>query len=152
MPDLNFCPHCGHDLMQYNTTDSSNSDEDAIYPNVVEFVIEAQKASSALLQRRYKIGYARAARLLDLLEENDIVSPANGAKPRTVLFESYGDYIYSLAASMVVNTEYVSVKSLSASLRLDLKETKSILEKMENQLIIGPADIDGVHPVLRQEL
>lgn len=152
MPDLNFCPHCGHDLTQYNSAESSDSDDGSIYPKAVEFVIEAQRASSALLQRRFKIGYARAARLIDLLEENDIVSPANGAKPRTVLFENYGDYVYSQAASMVVKTEYVSINSLSASLHIDEKETKSILEKMENRLIIGPADPDGIHPVLRQEV
>jgi S-DNA-T family DNA segregation ATPase FtsK/SpoIIIE len=47
-------------------------------------VIEARKASASLLQRRLKIGYARAARLLDILEERGIIGPSQGAKPREV--------------------------------------------------------------------
>ena len=54
---------------------------------VVQFVIESQKASASLLQRRFKIGYNRAARLVDLLEERGIVGPANGAKAREVLVQ-----------------------------------------------------------------
>ena len=50
-----------------------------------EVVIRADKASASLLQRRLRVGYARAARLLDLLEERGIVGPADGAKPREVL-------------------------------------------------------------------
>ena len=44
----------------------------------------AGKASASLLQRRLKVGYARAARLLDILEENGIIGPGEGAKPREV--------------------------------------------------------------------
>jgi S-DNA-T family DNA segregation ATPase FtsK/SpoIIIE len=59
--------------------------EDPLYEEAKRLVIEAQKASASLLQRRLRIGYARAARLLDLLEERGIVGPAEGAKPRKVL-------------------------------------------------------------------
>lgn len=47
-------------------------------------VIEARKASASLLQRRLRIGYARAARLLDILESRGMVGPADGARPREV--------------------------------------------------------------------
>ena len=50
-------------------------------------VIESGKASASLLQRRLKVGYARAARLLDILEENGIIGPGSGAKPREILVE-----------------------------------------------------------------
>jgi S-DNA-T family DNA segregation ATPase FtsK/SpoIIIE len=60
-------------------------DADDLYDEVVEFVIQSGKASSSLLQRRFKVGYARAARLIDLLEENGVVGPADGAKPRQVM-------------------------------------------------------------------
>ncbi|KKU80428.1 MAG: cell division FtsK/SpoIIIE, partial [Parcubacteria group bacterium GW2011_GWA1_47_8] len=48
-------------------------------------VIEAGKASTSYLQRRLKVGYARAARLIDMLEERNIIGPGDGAKPREVL-------------------------------------------------------------------
>jgi len=62
--------------------------EDDLYQEAAEFVVTTGKASASLLQRRFRIGYARAARLLDLLEERGIVGQANGAKPRDVLVHS----------------------------------------------------------------
>lgn len=59
--------------------------DDPLYNDIVEFVIETQKASASLLQRRFKLGYNRAARIIDLLEERGIIGPANGSKPRAVL-------------------------------------------------------------------
>jgi len=58
--------------------------EDPLYERAKQLVIEAQKASASLLQRRLRIGYARAARILDMLEERGIIGPADGAKPREV--------------------------------------------------------------------
>lgn len=58
--------------------------DDELYEEAKRVVIRARKASASLLQRRLKIGYARAARLLDMLEENGIVGPSQGAKPRDV--------------------------------------------------------------------
>ena len=70
----------------HNAGDSSEDDEDDdLYNDVVEFVITSGKASASLLQRRFKIGYNRAARLVDLLEERGIIGPQNGSKPREVL-------------------------------------------------------------------
>ena len=59
-------------------------DEDELYKDAYECIVQNQKASASLLQRRLKVGYARAARLLDLLEENGVVGPVNGAKPREI--------------------------------------------------------------------
>lgn len=64
--------------------DGGGSD-DALYEEAKNTVIETGKASTSYLQRRLRIGYSRAARLIDLLEENGIVGPANGSKPRDVL-------------------------------------------------------------------
>jgi len=58
--------------------------EDPLYEEAKKIVIQAQKASSSLLQRRLRIGYARAARLIDVLEERGVVGPGEGAKPREV--------------------------------------------------------------------
>ncbi|MBU4000237.1 DNA translocase FtsK [Patescibacteria group bacterium] len=59
--------------------------DDEMYEEAKEVVVRAQKASASLLQRRLRVGYARAARLLDLLEEAGIIGPADGAKPRQIL-------------------------------------------------------------------
>ena len=71
--------------------DSDDDDDDDLYNDVVEFVIKSGKASSSLLQRRFKIGYNRAARLVDLLEERGIIGPQNGSKPREVLVKLDGN-------------------------------------------------------------
>jgi len=58
--------------------------EDDLYAEAKEIVLQAGKASASLLQRRLRIGYARAARLIDILEEQKVVGPADGARPREV--------------------------------------------------------------------
>ncbi len=64
---------------------SVNADsQDSLYDDVVEFVKAQQKASTSLLQRRFGIGYNRAARLIDTLEDRGVIGPANGSKPREV--------------------------------------------------------------------
>jgi S-DNA-T family DNA segregation ATPase FtsK/SpoIIIE len=60
------------------------TEEDPLYEDAKRIAIESRKASASLLQRRLKIGYARAARLIDVLEERGVVGPLNGAKPREV--------------------------------------------------------------------
>ncbi|TRZ78050.1 DNA translocase FtsK, partial [bacterium] len=58
--------------------------DDDLYEDAKEIVFQAGKASASLLQRRLRIGYARAARLIDILEEQKVVGPADGARPREV--------------------------------------------------------------------
>ncbi|MFH1388118.1 MAG: DNA translocase FtsK 4TM domain-containing protein [Patescibacteria group bacterium] len=58
--------------------------DDELYEDAKEVVVRAGKASASLLQRRLRVGYARAARLIDILEEKGIVGPADGARPRDV--------------------------------------------------------------------
>ncbi len=65
----------------------AGSDDDNLYEEAFKLVKETRKASASLLQRRLKVGYARAARLIDLLEENGVVGPADGAKPRKILVD-----------------------------------------------------------------
>lgn len=62
--------------------------DDNLFDDAKACVIQTGKASASLLQRRLRVGYARAARLLDLLEENGIIGPPDGAKPRDVLVGS----------------------------------------------------------------
>lgn len=60
---------------------------DGLYEDALQVIIESRKASASLLQRRLKIGYARAARLLDMMEENGAIGPVNGAKAREIYIE-----------------------------------------------------------------
>lgn len=62
--------------------------EDPLYEEAKRVVKEARKASASLLQRRLRIGYARAARLIDILEERGVVGPGEGAKPREVYIKT----------------------------------------------------------------
>ncbi len=64
---------------------NGDEDDDELYKEALEIVQAAQKASASLLQRRLKIGYARAARILDMMEEKGIIGPGDGAKPREIL-------------------------------------------------------------------
>ena len=61
--------------------------EDELYEEAVQLVIEMQSASVSMLQRRFRIGYNRAARLIDAMEANGVVGPYEGNKPRTVLIQ-----------------------------------------------------------------
>ncbi len=65
--------------------DVGAGDDDVLYGEIVEFAVKTGKVSASLIQRRFKIGYNRAARIIDLLEERGIVGPQNGSKPREVL-------------------------------------------------------------------
>lgn len=65
--------------------DSGGSSDDALYGEVLKFVTEQGKASISLIQRRFKIGFNRAARLFEELERDGVVGPADGAKPRSVV-------------------------------------------------------------------
>ena len=66
-------------------------EEERIYHDIKRFVVETQRATTSLLQRKFSIGYVRAARMIDRLEEDGIVGPAVGAKPREVLVKEIKD-------------------------------------------------------------
>ena len=72
---------------------SSDDYDDPIYNEVVDFAVSAGKISASLIQRKFRLGYNRAARIVDLLEERGIIGPPNGSKPREVLvkLESHND-------------------------------------------------------------
>ncbi len=69
---------------EQNGFDFAAGGDDPLYEEAKRVVTEAKKASASLLQRRLRVGYARAARLLDILEEKGVVGPGEGAKPREV--------------------------------------------------------------------
>lgn len=78
-------------LYNFNEYSYNNSNEnildDKLYSEIVEFVVESQKVNVSLLQRKFKLGYNRAARIIDLLEERGIIGPSNGSNSREVLIK-----------------------------------------------------------------
>ena len=69
------------------SSNSDGGDDDPMYDEIVEFAIETGKISASLIQRRFRFGYNRAARVIDLLEARGIIGPQNGSKPREVLIK-----------------------------------------------------------------
>lgn len=64
--------------------EEQTADEDELFGEALEFVAREQKASTSLIQRRFRIGYNRAARIIDDMEQRGYIGPANGSKPREV--------------------------------------------------------------------
>ena len=77
------------DLIKVSKSDKTqvymdNEEQDELFPEALEFVVDQQKASTSLIQRRFRIGYNRAARIIDDMEQRGYIGPANGSKPREV--------------------------------------------------------------------
>jgi S-DNA-T family DNA segregation ATPase FtsK/SpoIIIE len=81
----------GDSFMRTIMGDGDDEVGDELYEDAKAVIMESPRASTSVLQRRLRIGYGRAARLLDLLEENGVVGPANGAKGREVLIGRGGE-------------------------------------------------------------
>ena len=64
---------------------TSTGEQDPMYEDAVRVVIEMGKASTSTLQRRLRLGYGRAARILDMMQRDGIIGPPDGSKPREVL-------------------------------------------------------------------
>ncbi|MCK9378587.1 MAG: hypothetical protein M0P97_00375 [Candidatus Moranbacteria bacterium] len=91
-----------HQEIDFSASPTGSSDQsDDLYDEAKRIVVESKRASSSLLQRRLRVGYTRAARLVDMLEENGVVGPANGSKPRDIL----------IASSSISSGETVSLES-----------------------------------------
>ena len=65
--------------------------DDPLYNEIVDFAISTGKISASLIQRRFRVGFSRAARIIDLLEERGIIGPQNGSKPREVIVQMQKD-------------------------------------------------------------
>lgn len=83
-------------------------DEDDLYEDAKASVVEAKKASTSYLQRKLRIGYSRAARLMDILEKRGIIGPADGAKPREVLILGQSSDTEENSSEMAENTDNIN--------------------------------------------
>ncbi|TMN23626.1 FtsK/SpoIIIE family DNA translocase [Lentibacillus cibarius] len=73
------------EMIPEETSEAASDVDDELYDEAVQLITEMQSASVSMLQRRFRIGYNRAARLIDAMEERGVVGPYEGSKPRTVL-------------------------------------------------------------------
>lgn len=79
--------------LKENSTRNIDYSKDPMYKEIIEFVCQTGKASASLIQRRFKLGYNRAAHLIDMLEEDEIIGPNLGSVPRNVLVSDKTDFI-----------------------------------------------------------
>lgn len=83
--EANYIDECLFDEEAEEAIGEFPEDEDPLLKDAINLVVQQQKASTSYLQRRFKIGYNRAARLIDEMEKKRIIGPINGAKPREIL-------------------------------------------------------------------
>ena len=101
-------------IFESTLEDEDSSDDDELYEEARACVIEAGRASTSYLQRKLKLGYARAARLMDKLEERGVIGPGDGAKPREVLVPTSGGVgIPTASVGTVVESRTFRFKLLS---------------------------------------
>lgn len=79
---IKYCPYCGHDLNGFQINTDS---DDAVYNSAVELAISSGNVSTSLIQKKLRVGYARASRMMERMQEKGIIGPSGGAKPRKVL-------------------------------------------------------------------
>jgi len=90
--DLALAEELPEEAIDFPSGEDDVDTYDELYPQAYEVVVVSKKASASLLQRRLKVGYARAARLLDILEAKGVIGPGRGAKPREVYVKKEEDY------------------------------------------------------------
>jgi S-DNA-T family DNA segregation ATPase FtsK/SpoIIIE len=82
---MHLCKKALEENKQEGGEDTSEDEYDAVYDRAVELVMQKGQASTSMLQRAFRIGYNRAARIIELMERDGVIGPMDGAKPREVL-------------------------------------------------------------------
>lgn len=158
-----------NDIAEQSKTDPDawlDLESDPLYPHARQLVVEVGKASTSLLQRVLRIGYSRAASLIDTLEENDVIGPIDGSRPRTIIltqdeldnedeladsdfqFDTFipdgDDDLYEAAKLAVVEAGKASTSYLQRKLRIGYSRSARLMDMLEENGVIGP--VDGIKP------
>ena len=88
---FNYKEEIIEDIDKSESIDLEDDDTDILFTDAVEIILNEDSASISLLQRKLKIGYARAGRIIDQMEDSTIVGPSEGSKPRKILIPK--DYL-----------------------------------------------------------
>ena len=89
-----FCKYCGATSRFFNSglfleQNTNESDCDELLIEAIELAVEMECISASMIQRKFKVGYARAGKIIDQMEEQGIVSQFEGSKPRRILISKY---------------------------------------------------------------
>jgi DNA segregation ATPase FtsK/SpoIIIE-like protein len=123
--------------------------DDEMYENAKEVVIASGKASTSFIQRKLGIGYSRAAKLMETLEEQEVIGPANGATARQVLIKSdtivpdmneETDDLYEAAKEYTIKLKVVSTSMIQRALGVGYSRAAKLIEMMEEKGVIGVAN------------
>jgi DNA segregation ATPase FtsK/SpoIIIE-like protein len=149
-----------------HSSDSLIIAEDQLYTAARSLVVEVGKASTSLIQKVLRVGYSRAANLIDLLEANGVISSADGVNPRTTLINEAQlediedsemkdddddekptddtDDLYEEAKAAVIEAGKASTPYIQRKLRIGYSRAARLMVLLEERKIIGPAN--GAHP------
>lgn len=139
----------------------SNYESDPEFNNAVQYILKHNKVSASLIQRHLKIGYARAARLLDELEQAGVVGPVNGASPREILISSTEEIDHTKAPVMKKVVESIpelkwhktsdTTTGFSINIGTDEKGIDLVvdLERYGNLILVG-SQMTGISDLINQ--
>lgn len=153
-----------HSFNDIDPRDYIDVKEEVEIKDAIRFITQSNIVSTSFLQRKMSIGYARAARLLDTLEEKGLVGPATGAKPREVLLDNIEKYLsdstkydailppqdadeeklYNDALKFVSEYQTASASFLQRKMGIGYARAARLLDKMEENGIVGPQN--GANP------
>lgn len=125
-------------------------DLDPLYEQALEIVTGSGSASASLLQRRLDIGYARAARIIDVFETRGVVGPAEGSKPRQVFASpSEAEPLFDEAVKLGQKEGRISPAMLQRTLQIGYARAARLVDLLESEGYIGPPDGAKPRPLLK---
>jgi len=139
-------------------------DDDEMFEEAKKLVAEARKASTSFLQRSLGIGYAKAARLIDKLEEEGVIGEGDGAKPREVLIESFEDEVekekswlegddekYEDVKTAVLEAGKVSISFLQRKFDVGFARAARLIDMLQANGVVEKGDYKKVLKVIQKK-
>jgi DNA segregation ATPase FtsK/SpoIIIE-like protein len=134
--------------------------DDEMYEQAKEVVIEIGKASTSFIQRKLGVGYSRAVKLMDTLEEQGVIGPANGSTSRQVLIKSDTilpdvdedtDDLYEATKEYVTKLKVVSTSMIQRALGVGYSRAAKLIDMLEEKGVIGLANGSNPREVIVQD-
>jgi DNA segregation ATPase FtsK/SpoIIIE-like protein len=125
-----------------STGTEASFERDKLYYRAVRLILQSGQASASFIEKRLKIGYGRAARIIDSMEEDGIIGPAEGSKPREIRIDP-ASYLKQLelkdrAVAAILKSGNASVAHVQRALNIGYDRAARIIDQLEVENIIGP--------------